>query len=111
MELPIYQNMGNLINGSLIRRYPSKSMNDMMWESCTFDWETFGCEEVYHFNSIIITNFVQTFIPNCQSPNASLSTLALKSPNMILIWYLWTTRPNFLKKLRFTSSILASVGQ
>jgi hypothetical protein len=41
-----------------------------MWEHCTFDSKIFRCGEVYYSNSIIITNFVQTFIPNRWFENA-----------------------------------------
>jgi hypothetical protein len=41
-------------------------MNVAMWEHCTFDNEIFKSGKIYCFNSIIITNFVQSFIPNCR---------------------------------------------
>jgi hypothetical protein len=39
-------------------------MNVAMWERRTFDNKIFGCGKVYYSNSIIITNFMQTLIPN-----------------------------------------------
>jgi hypothetical protein len=35
-----------------------------MWEHCTFGNQIFGCGKVYYSNSIILTNFMQTLIPN-----------------------------------------------
>jgi hypothetical protein len=44
-------------------------MNVTMWEQRTFDNKIFGCGKVYYSNSIIITNLVQTLIPNRWSEN------------------------------------------
>jgi hypothetical protein len=41
----------------------------MMWEHRTFDNMGFGYGRVYYSNSIIITSFVQTLIPNCWFEN------------------------------------------
>jgi hypothetical protein len=41
-----------------------------------------------NYDSIIITNFVQTVIPNFGVKLSSLPTLALISPNKDFIWYL-----------------------
>jgi hypothetical protein len=69
MPSPIYQNMVNLIVGFSIWRGPSIFMDVAMGEHRTFDSEAFRCDKGYSPNSIIITNFVQTFIPNCQFKN------------------------------------------
>jgi hypothetical protein len=60
----------NLIVGVLIRRHPSIFMNVAMWEHCSFDCEIFRCGKILYTNSIIITDFVLTFIPNFRSKNA-----------------------------------------
>jgi hypothetical protein len=44
-------------------------MNFAMWEHRSFDCEIFRCGKVYYSNSIIITDFVLTFIPSCQFKN------------------------------------------
>jgi hypothetical protein len=44
-------------------------MNVAMWEHCTFDNKIFICGKVYYSNSIIITTFVSTLIPNCWFEN------------------------------------------
>jgi hypothetical protein len=44
-------------------------MNVTMWEHSTFDSKILGCGKVYYSNSIIITNFMQTLIPNCWFEN------------------------------------------
>jgi hypothetical protein len=59
-----------------------------MLEHCTFDTQIFGCGKVYYSNSIIITNFVQTLIPNCWFENVFPTYLAQKSPNNIFMLYL-----------------------
>jgi hypothetical protein len=69
MPLSVYQNMVNLIVGFAIWRRPSIFMNVTMWEHRTFDSDVFRCGKVYYLNSIIITNLVQTFIPNCLFKN------------------------------------------
>jgi hypothetical protein len=63
-------------------------MNVTVWEQRTFDSKIFGCGKVYYSNSITVTNFVQTLIPNCWFENAFLAYLTLKSPNTIFLWYL-----------------------
>jgi hypothetical protein len=47
-------------------------MNVTMMEHCTFDCEIFGCGKVYYSSSIITTNCVSIFIPNCQFEKSSL---------------------------------------
>jgi hypothetical protein len=39
-------------------------MSVTMWKHSAFDLKTFGCGKIYYFNSIIVTNFVETLIPN-----------------------------------------------
>jgi hypothetical protein len=65
MPPSIYQDVVNLVVCLSIRRRPSEFMNVMMWEHLTFDNKIFGYGKVYYSNSIIITNLVQTLIPNC----------------------------------------------
>jgi hypothetical protein len=61
--------MVNLVVRLSIRRCPSELMNVMIWEHRTFVNEIFGRGKVYYSNSIIITNLVQTLIPNCWFEN------------------------------------------
>jgi hypothetical protein len=63
MASHVYQNIFNLIVSLSIGGCPSKFMHVMMWGPI-FDGEIFGCGKVYYSNSIIITNLVQTLIPN-----------------------------------------------
>jgi hypothetical protein len=63
MPWPIYQNMVNLIVGYSIRSRQIKFMNVTTSEHCTFNFDIFRCDKIYYSNSIIIMNFVQTFIP------------------------------------------------
>jgi hypothetical protein len=65
MPSPVYQNMVYLIVSLSIGRCASKFMNVTVQEHCTFDSQVFGFGKVYCANSIIITNFLQTLIPNC----------------------------------------------
>jgi hypothetical protein len=58
----------NLVVRLSIRRCPSEFMNIMVWEHHTFDNKIFGCGKVYYSNSII-TNLMQTLIPNCWFEN------------------------------------------
>jgi hypothetical protein len=88
MPSPVYRIMDSLDVRLSIRSSPSKFMNVIVWERCTSDSQIFVYGKVYYSNSIIITNFVQTLIPSCWFHMSSLLTLALKSPNEILIWYL-----------------------
>jgi hypothetical protein len=62
-------------------------MNVMMRRHDTFDNKIFGCGKVYYSDSIIITNFMQTLIPN-RFENAFPTYFALKSPNKILWEYI-----------------------
>jgi hypothetical protein len=80
MRSSVYQSVMNLIIHLPIKRCTSKFMNVTMSEHCTFDNKIFRCGKVYYSTSIIITNFVQTLIPNRWFENGSLPTLALKSP-------------------------------
>jgi hypothetical protein len=65
MPSPVYQNMANLIVRLFIRRYPSEIMKLRMWDHRTFGNEIFGRGKLYYYNSIIINNLVQNFIPEC----------------------------------------------
>jgi hypothetical protein len=69
MPSPIYQNMVNLVVRLSIRRRPIEFMNVTMWEDRTFDNKIFGCGKLHYCNSIVITIFVQTLIPNCWFEN------------------------------------------
>jgi hypothetical protein len=44
-------------------------MDVSIFDNCTFGSEVFRCGKVYLSNTIIITNFVLTFIPNCRFKN------------------------------------------
>jgi hypothetical protein len=54
MPSPIYENMVNLVNYEC---YDA--------ERRTFQSKIFGYGRIYYSNSIIITNFALTLIPNC----------------------------------------------
>jgi hypothetical protein len=49
-----------------------------MWEHCTFDNQILGCGKVYYPNSIIITNFVQTLVPNCSFETVFLTYFGIE---------------------------------
>jgi hypothetical protein len=49
-----------------------------MWEHCTLDNYNFECSKVYYSNSIIITNVVQTLVPNCWFENAFSSLFGIE---------------------------------
>jgi hypothetical protein len=69
MPSPIYQNIINMGVRFSIRRHPNEFMNVTMWEHRNFDNKIFRCGKVYYSSSVIITNFVQTLIPNCWFEN------------------------------------------
>jgi hypothetical protein len=62
MPLPVCQNLVNLIAGFPIWRPPETYRNAAIWDHCNFDNEIFRYVNIYYSNSIIITNFMSTFI-------------------------------------------------
>jgi hypothetical protein len=82
MLSPIYRNIVNFVVSLSIRRCSSKFMNVTIWELCTFDSQIFGCVKFYYYNSIIITNFVQTLIPSCWFENIFPAYFEIESNTM-----------------------------
>jgi hypothetical protein len=54
--------MVNLIADIPIWRSPSIFINAAEWEHCIFGCEVVRCGNIYYSNSILITNFVYTFM-------------------------------------------------
>jgi hypothetical protein len=77
MPSPAHQNVVNLNLSLSIRRRPSK-LKVRVWQHCSSDNENYGCDNIYCTNSIIITNFVQTFIPNCRFKNVFLAYFGIE---------------------------------
>jgi hypothetical protein len=80
--------MVNLVARLSIKICRSEFMNAAMWERRTFDNEIFGRGKVFYSNSTVITNLVQTLIPNCWFKNVFPTYSGIESPNIIFIWYL-----------------------
>jgi hypothetical protein len=68
MLSPICQSVVNFFVRLSIRRHTREFMIVTVWER-RFDFKIFGCGKVYYSNSIIMTNFVRTLIPNCWLEN------------------------------------------
>jgi hypothetical protein len=67
--LNVFAGLSDMLNQIVdfpIWRSPSIFMNDAMWEYCTSEWAIFRCDKIYYCDSIIITNFVWTFISDCR---------------------------------------------
>jgi hypothetical protein len=65
-------------------------MNVVIWYHCTFDYEIFGCGEVYYFNSIIITISCTLSLVYADLKMLPLPTLALKCPKFSYgIWRIY----------------------
>jgi hypothetical protein len=97
----MFQNMLSLTLTFFTRKRPRKLMNVTIWLLCIVDPEIFRCCKENYANSIIVTNFVWIFIPNCRFKNIYLPTSALKFPNIIFVWYLgnlWNTHSSSSQK-------------
>jgi hypothetical protein len=61
-----------------IRGCTSEFMDSAMREYCTVDNSVFGSGEVNYPNSVIITNFVSTLVPNFWFENIFFTYFAIK---------------------------------